>query len=79
MKALRAKTDAAGANRYGPSLFTFFSDDSRAAELKTYAKTNLPAAAAPEVAKVVDEVRFRAQFKKRLASQLDAWIEKRKR
>ena len=79
MKALRAKTDAAGANRYGPSLFTFFSDDSRAAELKTYAKTNLPAAAAPEVAKVVDEVRFRAQFKKRLVSQLNAWIEKRKR
>jgi len=39
----------------------------------------LPAAAAPEVAKVVDEVRFRAQFKKHLASQLDAWIEKRKR
>ena len=79
IKALRAKTDAAGANRYGPSLFTFFSDDSRAAQLKTYAKTYLPAAAAPEVAKVVDEVRFRAQFKKRLASQLDAWIEKRKR
>src|SRR5262249_13869880 len=79
MKALRATADAAGANRYAPSLFTFFSDDSRAAELKTYAKTNLPAAAAPEVAKAVDEVRFRAQFKKRLVSQLNAWIERRKR
>ena len=27
MKALLAKIDAAGANRYAPSLFTFFSDD----------------------------------------------------
>jgi aminopeptidase N len=79
MKALRAKTDAAAANRYAPSLFTFFSDDSRAAELKTYAKTNLPLASGPEVAKVVDEIQFRAEFKKRLASQLNAWIEKKKR
>jgi aminopeptidase N len=79
MKALRAKTDAAGANRYAPSLFTFFSDDSRATQLKTYAKTNLPLASGPEVAKVVDEVQFRAEFKKRLASQLNAWIEKKER
>jgi ERAP1-like protein len=77
MKALRAKTDAAGANRYAPSLFTFFSDDSRATQLKTYAKTNLPLASGPEVAKVVDEIQFRAEFKKRLASQLNAWIEKK--
>ena len=74
MKALLAKTDAAGANRYAPSLFTFFSDDSRADELKSYAKTNLPPASAPEVAKVVDEVQFRAEFKKRLAPQLNTWI-----
>ena len=79
MKALRAKTDAAGANRYAPSLFTFFSDDSRATQLKTYAKTNLPLASGPEVAKVVDEIQFRAEFKKRLVSQLNAWIEKKKR
>jgi aminopeptidase N len=77
MKALRAKTDAAGTNRYAPSLFTFFSDDSRATQLKTYAKTNLPLASGPEVAKVVDEIQFRAEFKKRLASQLSAWIEKK--
>jgi aminopeptidase N len=79
MKALRAKTDAAGANRYAPSLFTFFSDDSRATQLRTYAKTNLPVASGPEVAKVVDEIQFRAEFKKRLALQLNAWIEKKKR
>src|SRR5467141_3928127 len=59
MKALLAKTDALGANRYAPSLFTFFSEDSRATELKAYAKTNLPPESAPEVAKAVDEIRFR--------------------
>jgi len=77
MKALLAKADAAGANRYAASLFTFFSEDSRADELKSYAKANLPPASAPEVGKVVDEVRFRAEFKKRLAPQLNAWIDKK--
>ncbi|HEU5246272.1 MAG TPA: M1 family aminopeptidase, partial [Candidatus Udaeobacter sp.] len=75
MKALLAKTDALGANTYAPSLFTFFSDDSRAEELKTYAKNSLPAASAPEVAKAVDEIQFRSEFKKRLAPQLNAWID----
>jgi hypothetical protein len=57
-------------NRYAPSLFTFFSDDSRADELKTYARANLPAASAPEVARAVDEIQFRAEFKRRLLSEL---------
>ncbi len=78
MKALLAKTDALGANRYAPSLFTFFSDDSRADELKVYAKLNLPAESATDVAKAVDEIQFRSEFKKRLASQLSAWIDKQK-
>ena len=75
MKALLAKVDAAGANRYAPSLFTFFSDSPRADELKNYAAKSLAPASAPEVAKVVDEIRFRAEFKKRLATQLkrDGW------
>jgi aminopeptidase N len=77
METLLAKTDAAGANRYAASLFTFFSDPSRANELKSYAKANLPAASAPEVAKVMDEVQFRAEFKKRLAPQLKTWIDKK--
>ena len=79
MKALLAKTDAAGANRYAPSLFTFFSDTLRANELKSYAKANLPADSAPEVAKAVDEIQFRAEFKKRLAPQLKAWIDRKNR
>jgi aminopeptidase N len=77
MKALLTKVDAAGANRYAPSLFAFFSDNSRADELRAYAKKNLSQATAPEVAKVVDEIQFRAEFKKRLAIQIDAWIEKK--
>ena len=74
MKALLAKVDAAGANRYAPSLFTFFSDGSRADELKNYAAKSLAPASAPEVAKVVDEIQFRAEFKDRLVSQLPALI-----
>ena len=74
MKALLAKVDAAGANRFAPSLFTFFSDGSRANELKTYAEKNLAQASASEVAKVVDEIQFRAEFKHRLVSQLPALI-----
>jgi aminopeptidase N len=77
MKTLLAKTDAAGANRYVPGLFTFFSDDSRVDELRSYAKNNLPPASAPEVTKVVDEIQFRAEFKKRLAPQLKAWIDRK--
>jgi aminopeptidase N len=77
MKALIAKVDAASANRYAPSLFTFFSDDSRANELKDYAKKNLPMRSAPEVTKVVDEIQFRAEFKKRIALQLNAWIDRK--
>src|SRR4030095_2059638 len=74
MEALLAKVDAAGANRYAPSLFTFFSDDSRADELRNYAKKNLPQATASEIAKVVDEIQFRAEFRDRLASQLPALL-----
>jgi aminopeptidase N len=74
MKALLAKVDAAGANRYTPSLFTFFSDEARAGELQNYAKKNLAQATALEVAKAVDEIQFRAEFRDRLASQLPALI-----
>jgi len=79
MKALLAKVDAAGANRYAASLFTFFSDDARADELKKYATKSLPPASAPEVNKVVDEIQFRAEFKKRLVTQLNDSIEHNRR
>jgi aminopeptidase N len=77
MKVLLKKTDALGANSYAPGLFTFFSDKARAEELKVYAKANLPADSAKDVAKAVDEVEFRAEFKSRLAKQFGDWIDKR--
>jgi hypothetical protein len=51
-------------------LFVFFSEQSRADELKAYAKTNLPPTSVNEVAKAVDEVEFRAEFKKRLVAEI---------
>jgi aminopeptidase N len=79
MKTLLAKTDALGATRYAPGLFTFFADDSRANELTTYGQANLPETSAPEVAKAVDEIQFRAEFKRRLTPQLTAWLERKNR
>jgi aminopeptidase N len=75
MKALLAKTDALGANTYAPSLFTFFADNSRAQELRTYAKKSLAAASSSQVAKAVDEIQVQSEFKKRVAPQLSAWID----
>jgi len=77
MKALLAKADALATNSYAPSLFTFFSESARANELKAYAKANLPTSSAREVAKAVDEVEFRSEFKHRLTPQLIAWIDHR--
>jgi aminopeptidase N len=74
MKTLLAKTDAAGANRYASSLFTFFSDQSRANQLEAYAQANLPAASSSDVAKTLDEIQFRAEFKKRLTNELSAGV-----
>lgn len=74
MKQLLAKADAVSANSYAPSLFNFFSDPARIAELERYAKTDLPPAAAKDVAKAIDEVGFRAELKPRLVIQLASWI-----
>ena len=74
MKQLLAKTDALGANNYAPGLFTFFSDTARIAELERYAKSDLPASAAKDVAKASDEIGFRAELKPRLMAQIASWI-----
>jgi aminopeptidase N len=77
MKALLAKSDSLGTISYAPSLFTFFTDRSRVDELRAYAKANLPPTSAKEVAKAADEVDFRTDFRNRLVSQLNTWIEHR--
>jgi aminopeptidase N len=70
MKALLAKADALALNSYAPGLFTFFLDRARIAQLHDYAKNNLPAASAKEVAKAVDEMEFRIEFRDRLRKQI---------
>jgi aminopeptidase N len=74
MKQLLAKTDALGANSYAPGLFTLFSDPARIAELERYAKSDLPASAAKDVAKASDEVGFRADMKLRVTSEMASWL-----
>ena len=54
--------------------FTFFSALKDAETLERYAKTNLPAEARKAVAKAIDEIGFRAEFKQRLVPQLNAWM-----
>ena len=70
MKQLVAKGDALTQISYAPNLFNFFSDAGRIAELERYAKSNLPSSAARDVAKAIDEIGFRAEFKARLLPQL---------
>ena len=74
MKQLLAKADALGAISYAPGLFTFFSDAARISDLEHYAKSDLPQTAAKEVAKAIDEIGFRAEFKPRVATQIANWI-----
>jgi aminopeptidase N len=74
MKKLLAKTDALAANSYAPGLFTFFSDAARIGELERYAKSDLPPTSSKDVAKAVDEVGFRAEFKPQLATQIGTWF-----
>jgi len=75
MKTLLAKQDALGVNGFAAGLFPFFSALKDAEMLERYAKTNLPEQARKAVAKAIDEIGFRAEFKQRLVPQLNAWIE----
>jgi aminopeptidase N len=72
MKQLLEKADAAGAESYAPSLFSFFADKSRVQELKAYARSMLPDANQKELEKAADEIEFRAEFRKRLIAQISS-------
>ncbi|HYR58998.1 MAG TPA: M1 family metallopeptidase, partial [Chthoniobacteraceae bacterium] len=73
LDALLAKLSALEANSYVPSLFRPFTDASRADELEAIARTKLSPAAAHQVAKTADEIRFKAALKKRLMPDIDDW------
>ncbi|HKP93202.1 MAG TPA: M1 family aminopeptidase, partial [Chthoniobacterales bacterium] len=76
MKELLAKQDALGSDAFAPGLFTFFSDPEEARTLEKYAQSDLPPSAAKAVAKAVEQIGFRAEFKQRLRPQLKSWMEK---
>jgi aminopeptidase N len=75
MKELLAKQDALGINSFAPSLVMFSSSAKDAEALQNYAKTSLPDSSSKEVAKAVDEIEFRVEFKERLRPQLKSLIE----
>ena len=74
MKQLLAKTDALGANSYAPGLFTLFSDIRPNRGAGAYAKSDLTASAAKDVAKAIDEVGFRADMKLRVTGEMATWL-----
>ena len=74
LPALLEKLTALDANRYIPSLFNAFSEESRAVELEEFVKANLPPTAHHAATIVADEIRFRAESKRRLLPQLAAWM-----
>ncbi len=74
MKALLAKQDALGINGFAAGLLIFSTEPKDAEMLERYAKASLPASAAKAVAKAVDEIGFRGQFKARLVPQLKEWM-----
>ena len=74
LPALLARVSDFEANRFVPRIFTNFSDAKRAAELETFAATNLPPQAARAVALAVDEIRFKSEFRARALREAAAWI-----
>jgi aminopeptidase N len=70
IKGLLAKVDALGANSYIPSLFTFFNDPNRIEELRSFARANLSEGSNKPVEIAADEIRFRAELRKRLVNQI---------
>ena len=74
LPALLARVSDFEANRFIPRIFTNFSDANRAAELETFAATNLPPRASRAVALAVDEIRFKSDFRTRAQREAAAWI-----
>jgi aminopeptidase N len=73
-KELDAKLDALGRIRFASGVMRGFSDESRAAELETYAQKNSPAGIGSDVRKTAEEIRFRADLKRRLIPEIKQWV-----
>ena len=77
LKELTRKLSEFAAVSYVPSLFGAFSDAARADELEAFAKANLPAEAAPDVAKAAEEIRLNSAFRQRELPRVEAWARER--
>ncbi len=75
--ALLSKLGSLDANKFFPFVFRPFTDAARADELEAFAKAKLTPAAAPQVAKVADEIRYKAALIKRLLPEIDDWCRAR--
>ena len=74
---LLSKLGSLDANKFFPLVFRPFNDAARADELEAFAEAKLPPDAAPQVAKVADEIRFKAVLIKRLLPDIDDWCRAR--
>ena len=74
LQSLLPKLSALDANRYIPSMFAAFTDDERAQELEDYVKANFPPSAMRSALIVSEDIRFKAESKRRLLPQLHAWL-----
>ena len=72
--AMDAKLDSFGEAYFLPAVANGFNEAARAAELEAYARQTLPAGPHSQVAKVAEQIRFRADFKKRLLPEIGAWL-----
>jgi aminopeptidase N len=77
LPALHAKVSSLTINEYVPDLFRAFHDAARADELEKFARSKLPVASRPSVAKAVDEIRFKAELKARILPTVEAWCGER--
>lgn len=66
---------ANSADEYLAWLFRSFSDTERAKELEEFTKQNLPPSAEKPTAIAADEIRFKAEFKKRVLDELTTWLQ----
>ncbi|HEY5752017.1 MAG TPA: M1 family metallopeptidase [Chthoniobacterales bacterium] len=75
---LLAKVSSMGRNGYFGTIVRETSDAKFASELEAFVKEKLPADALPETERISDEIRVRADFKKRLLTEVNQWISEKK-
>ena len=74
LQTILSKLSALDANRFIPSMFAAFADDERAQELEDYVKANFPPGAMRAALITSEDIRFKAESKRRLLPQLHAWL-----